>query len=301
MPQSRILMVDAHKQEKLRIGSPTSVISSSDGAPWENCIIEYQRLPPTETPEIYMEHHLLSVQVVPTIYLNCWGEGKHYHFRFNPNDVFFNPASVATVAQWEGEAEVINIGFLHSYLAHYALENFDVARLNLIGHAGGADLATAQLAAVLQHEIASGYVNGRTFGTQLVAALTTHLLVRYSTAAIKLQTVTSGLSKESLKRLKDYIHEHLAASASSLEIDVLARVVNLSPHYFMKAFRGALGITPHQYIIRCRVERARQLLLSDPRLTVDEIAKRVGFADHSHLTRHFRRTFGVTPGQLRRL
>ena len=68
----------------------------------------------------------------------------------------------------------------------------------------------------------------------------------------------------------------------------------MSPHYFSQLFKESTGITPHQYVIRCRIDRAKDLL-KQGKLSIAEIAKEVGFVDQSHLHRHFKRLVGVTP------
>jgi AraC-like DNA-binding protein len=63
----------------------------------------------------------------------------------------------------------------------------------------------------------------------------------------------------------------------------------------VRAFSAAYGIAPHQYLTARRVDRARRLLLDG--LPVGEVAVAAGFYDQAHLTRHFRRLVGVTPGR----
>lgn len=108
-----------------------------------------------------------------------------------------------------------------------------------------------------------------------------------------------GLSSESirfpprnLKRVLQYVHDNLS---SSLTLAELAFVARRSPYHFARQFRLAVGIAPHQYVIRARVEEARRLLQSED-IGIAEAAARVGFASRSHLSRHMRRLFGVTPG-----
>jgi AraC family transcriptional regulator len=73
----------------------------------------------------------------------------------------------------------------------------------------------------------------------------------------------------------------------------------MSPHYFSMLFKQTTGITPHQYVIRCRIERAKYLM-AQTKLPLAEIAIQVGFVDQSHLHRHFKRCVGVTPKNYRK-
>jgi AraC family transcriptional regulator len=67
-----------------------------------------------------------------------------------------------------------------------------------------------------------------------------------------------------------------------------------------RLFRQTLGVSPHQHVIQVRVNNARSLLSAGSgRRSLAEIASAVGFADQSHLTRHFKRITGVTPRQFR--
>jgi AraC family transcriptional regulator len=79
-----------------------------------------------------------------------------------------------------------------------------------------------------------------------------------------------------------------------------ARVACLSPDHFVEVFRSVVGCTPHQYLVRCRLRHARQLIASEGhRRSLAEIAWAAGFFDQAHLTRHFQRAFGQSPGQWR--
>lgn len=98
-----------------------------------------------------------------------------------------------------------------------------------------------------------------------------------------------------LRHAIEFIHAHLSENLTLTEI---AAVEGLSPFHFSRCFRARYGIPPHQYLIRARVERAAALL-KNPRLTVSDVALAVGFANHSHLIRHFKRWMGVTPNVYR--
>jgi AraC family transcriptional regulator len=85
-----------------------------------------------------------------------------------------------------------------------------------------------------------------------------------------------------------------------IELRDLAGVARLSLFHFARAFKNAEGVTPHAYIVRRRVERAKELLLDD-KLSIAEIALETGFSDQSHLARQFRAAVGQTPGMFRGL
>lgn len=95
-----------------------------------------------------------------------------------------------------------------------------------------------------------------------------------------------------LLRAKDYI---LANLADDISIDDIANVANMSKFHFIRAFREHFCITPHQYVLNCRINYARRELLAGRSATNAAFAS--GFADASHLNRNFKRVFGMTPKQ----
>ncbi|MBV2150112.1 helix-turn-helix domain-containing protein [Sphingobium sp. AS12] len=87
--------------------------------------------------------------------------------------------------------------------------------------------------------------------------------------------------------------------AAPYELNSLARAAGMSRSGFAKAFSDTLGATPMEFVARARLTSARELLLSTP-LPVSAIASQVGFANRSHFSRAFRKTFGIDPSSLRR-
>jgi AraC-like DNA-binding protein len=104
-----------------------------------------------------------------------------------------------------------------------------------------------------------------------------------------------GLSPGAMRRVQEYVEAHLG---ESIDLAMLASVAGLSIHHFARGFKQSTGVTPHHYLTGKRVERAQDML-AHTTLSLSEIAYAVGFSDQSHLARHFRQMFGVTPGQFR--
>ncbi|MGW3105000.1 AraC family transcriptional regulator [Streptomyces sp. NPDC001100] len=97
------------------------------------------------------------------------------------------------------------------------------------------------------------------------------------------------------RTLRELLDERVT---EGIALDEAARLVHAHPAHLVRAFSGAYGIAPHQYLMSRRVDRARRLLL-DGR-PPGEVAAATGFYDQSHLTRHFRKLVGVTPGRYSR-
>jgi AraC-like DNA-binding protein len=104
-----------------------------------------------------------------------------------------------------------------------------------------------------------------------------------------------GLAPGAMRRVREYVEAHLE---DSIDLTTMAAIAGLSVHHFARGFKHSAGVTPHHYLTRMRVERARDMVAHTD-LSLSEISYAVGFSDQSHLARHFRLVLGVTPGQFR--
>lgn len=102
------------------------------------------------------------------------------------------------------------------------------------------------------------------------------------------------LPEPAFSRVVEYIHAHLA---KELTVAELAAVAGLSPTHFSRLFAGTTGSTPYQFVLACRLDKAKGLLSSSS-MTIAETALATGFASQSHLTDQFKRRFGLAPGAL---
>lgn len=84
-----------------------------------------------------------------------------------------------------------------------------------------------------------------------------------------------------------------------VDLETVSRQAGLSPFHFLRLFARVLGVTPHQYLVRCRLRHAARLL-TDPARSVTGVAYDVGFADLSNFVRTFRRAAGVSPRAFRK-
>jgi RpiB/LacA/LacB family sugar-phosphate isomerase len=110
-------------------------------------------------------------------------------------------------------------------------------------------------------------------------------------------TIIGGLSPRRLQRVFAHVKENISRDLSVAE---LAQIVDMSQYYFSKLFKLSSGTTPHQYVMRQRIERAQECL-RETHASLSEIANQVGFETQSHFTSVFRRLAGVTPKLYRQM
>jgi AraC family transcriptional regulator len=105
-----------------------------------------------------------------------------------------------------------------------------------------------------------------------------------------------GLAVRHQRAVVSYIEEHLSETIS---LATLAKLADLSPYYFCRAFKQSFGVTPHRYHIKRRVDSAKALL-ANPTRSVTDIGLELGFSETSSFSTSFRHTTGITPTEYRR-
>lgn len=122
-----------------------------------------------------------------------------------------------------------------------------------------------------------------------------HTLRHYSQRRLPILRPTGGLPGWQLKRVADFIEQHLE---QSLTLSDLAGITGLSDFHFARMFKQATGYTPHRYVSHRRLAQARRLL-KDSSLNMTEIALQCGFGSSSHFSNRFRAETGASPTQYR--
>ncbi|WP_411704931.1 helix-turn-helix domain-containing protein [Edaphovirga cremea] len=125
--------------------------------------------------------------------------------------------------------------------------------------------------------------------------LMTHMLTRYTQLQWALPQIRGGLAPMVLKRVVEFIQNHLA---QPLQLADLASLAGLSEFHFARMFRQSTGIAPHQFVMQARIEHAEALLRSSTMPLID-IALECGFSSASHFSHRFKAMRGVTPSILR--
>lgn len=149
----------------------------------------------------------------------------------------------------------------------------------------------------LAFEAKNGSPSGSIYAESACEFLAHHIINAHSSVGAQPPRWSGGLPARKLKLILDYIEENLA---ELITLRRLAELSEVSPRHFERAFRQAVGVPPYRYVLRRRVDVARNLLLSHPKLPIQEIAALSGFSSPSHLASAFRRETGYTPTEFRR-
>ncbi|WP_420311117.1 AraC family transcriptional regulator [Streptomyces sp. YS-B37] len=132
-------------------------------------------------------------------------------------------------------------------------------------------------------------------GDELEAESRLSLIAERLHAHLRPSTAPTPFAPTLARDLRELLDERVT---EGIALDEAARLVHAHPAHLVRAFSGAYGIAPHQYLMSRRVDHARRLLLGGR--PPGEVATATGFYDQSHLTRHFRKLVGVTPGRYSR-
>jgi AraC family transcriptional regulator len=129
----------------------------------------------------------------------------------------------------------------------------------------------------------------------LLQLFVAHLVEKYTDVSAKKPAYQGGLPIRELRKVEDYVSEHLA---SEIAIESLAELVELSSSHFSHVFKESTGMTPLQFVTRQRITRAQQLIRETSRSLI-EVGLEVGYTSPSHFAQVFRRVVGVTPTDFR--
>ena len=134
------------------------------------------------------------------------------------------------------------------------------------------------------------------FVDHVAAALCSHVAQTYGGVQRLRKLPRGGLAPWQEKRAKELLESDLSGE---FPLSRLALECGLSVRHFTRAFRQSVGMPPHRYLLKRRIERARDLL-RNPALSLLEVALACGFSDQSHFTRLFRASMDMSPGAWRR-
>ena len=220
--------------------------------------------------------------------------GQKETVNYEAGDCRFTPAGRPVAFRWVDEVRVLMLGFQPWFFERVAAELGTSAALpaeintRKLAHGHPASILMQQLYFELEATAGAGVA-----AEGLARAIAVQILREFDhIRGTKLAPAAPPLA---VLKVVEHMRERLT---DTLALEELAEVAGLSPFHFARQFKTATGHPPHDYLIRLRVDRAQELIRQHSReWTMAAIANECGFADQSHMARHFKRVLGVSPGE----
>ena len=158
-----------------------------------------------------------------------------------------------------------------------------------------ADARLSAMVAAVHAEMLAGFPSGRLFLDSVEQAMAITLVNGHAVRHRPVQIYRGGLGAARLRRIRELVH---ARMEDDLSLDDMAQSVGLSTAHFARMFRKSTGETPHQFVLRQRLERAKAMLRA-PDARVLDVAVACGFKTQQHFAQAFRDVWGVSPTEYR--
>lgn len=295
------LSIDQLKKDGTLPAIPNPPILTSQKSGWSDIHLAHFRQPAWELPEFFILQHCITlVSSSQPVEVEFEVEGRAHKARYCPSDhscIELFPANLPYKIRLLNEVTFTHFYLDPTFVSQVAYEKIDPDRVQILFEPKRADPLIYNICQALRANLESDESGDGFYADSMAIALSAHLLRHYATRKHQLREYEDGLSTDKLKQAIEYINSHLGENLSLMAI---ADELNMSHYYFCRLFKQSTGVSPHQYLIQQRIERAKQLL-KRPELTVTHVAIECGFANQSHLAKQFRQHTGLTPKQFRKI
>ena len=234
---------------------------------------------------------LFTVHIGGKSQVKTWENGAWSTMSSTPGCATIVPLGLSTGWLVDGELDVVTLSISTNQLKAAAFPD----QFKRMRFAFADPLGVALSRQVLAELYAPSAPDRDVYVSALVNALKAHIL-RGSTTAGSSDIPTAGFSAYRLHQVINVVLQH---PEGTYTLDEMAGGAGVTPSHFCRVFRTATGMSPHQYVMKAKLERAQQML-AQSQMQLSSIAEYLGFGSQSHFTRAFRQFTGKTPTDFRR-
>ena len=264
-----------------------NIRGSSEGLGWSSAFASIQRERPYDGKLHALSDSLMVLHRGGPVNITYTVDGKSVVRHIPKGGVFFLPGG--------HECDVAlhaSLDSTHIYLRSDLFADEENAARNLVGGLapilGERDAVLESLATAIGDTELANRLASRSLANRFIA-------INYHKSASDSGKQRYQLTNRQMERVRDFVEANLD---SDIRLEMMARVCGRSTEYFVRIFKATAGVSPYQYVLNLRIERAKALLGRDGP-SIAEVALQCGFSHQEHLTRMFRRFTGVTPGRYR--
>lgn len=280
---------------RIRPGAATHLISSSRSKPWNGFFVRESGPVDLHEEGIILLKHAVCLQLKAPAHLEWRADGEYLSKVIEPGRVSICPANKLHSSSFRHNGLHLLVLFEPSFVTT-VLENSPLNEPFELSWEFGIESPILRELILQLHAEAITAGSGDSHYAEAIARLLVIHLVRHHSTSPSRPSKRGGLSPVRLKKVVDFIENSVA---EEITLQTLAAAVGLSVFHFCRSFRQSTGMSPFQYILKHRVNRARSLLLT-PESRIHDVALECGFCDQAHFTRHFKRETGMTPAAFAR-
>ncbi len=275
------------------------IIAASDPLGWRSLYASMQREAPYAAAYAGVPDHLVILHLDGPVTVSRV-LGKSWASRvIPPGGLFMLPGGIDFGVRLGGDLSTVHIYVRRAIVEEVAadLSCSDTGSIDLVPRLGARDPLIERLALEVRDALTDPDPNMPIYIDYLTRAIAARLVRAHSTqSAPRTEARVGTLTRIQLDRAIDYMEANLD---KPLALSDVAHAAGLSGTHFARRFKRSTGSAPHQYLMHCRVERAKRLLAETDN-AIAQVAIACGFAHQEHLTRVFRRLSGETPARFRR-
>jgi len=242
-------------------------------SPSSSMLVERLDLEPTGWQSHLLEDHLLQFFLKPAVIGYSLKDANISEIPVAAGQVMFCPRNKWHNISWDKEISVLSIRIPDSALMEVARERLTDRSLEIVPKRLVTDDRLTHLLFTLDAERARGYSAGKPFVDCIESALANILITSFNTFAPRSIHSKGGMAPHVLRRVVEFMHANID---KQIGLKDLADCAGLSLSHFSFQFRASTNQSPHQYMLRLRVERSKELL-TDSRLSVLDVGLEVGF------------------------
>ena len=292
MATGRISLYDHLQKHAISLLPGITPLHDSTLVPWKGLKLEHYRVADSERQEVTTNSYLIALCLDGHYETEYFGMGSSPGIRVNlrPGSVFLSGPARLPARRSKGEIEFLVMELAPKYVMWAADELAIATHLEIRPMWWGKEQQVRHVMMILQQELLAGCPSGPLLGEYIGLTLATMLLTRHAAEPARL-VYRGGLPHYKLRQVLALIDDNLASGVSARQ---MANLVELGPCHFTRAFKVSTGLSPHQYVLRRRIERALDQL-KQSKVSLADLAYKLGFSSQGHFTTVFHKIVGVAP------
>jgi AraC family transcriptional regulator len=264
-------------------------------SPSSSLLVERRDLEPISWQSHLLDDQLFHFFLKPAVIGYSLRDAATVKIPVAPGQIVFCPRKEWHNIRWDERISVLSIRIPDSALMEAARERLADRSLEIVPRQLVTDDRLTHLLLALDAERARGYSAGKLFVDGVEAAVANILLTSFNAFAPRSISGKGGMAPRLLRRVLEFMNANMD---KQIGLKDLADSAGLSLSHFSFQFRASTNQSPHQYMLRLRVERSKELL-ADSRLSVLDVGLEVGFRNQQHFATVFRNSVGAPPSVYR--